>query len=56
MNGNVVRAALIIPENTGRLVRRGQSAPVQVIINGDNANTAATVLGYAVTIVRRRCQ
>ena len=52
MDGNVVRAALIIPENTGRLVRRGQPAPVQVIINGDNANTAATVMGYAITIVR----
>ena len=52
MNGNVVRAALVIPEDTGRLVRRGQPAPVQVVIDGDNANTAATVLGYAVTIVR----
>lgn len=52
MEGNFVRAALVIPENTGRLVRRGQPAPVQVIINGDNANTAATVLGYAMTIVR----
>jgi ABC-2 type transport system permease protein len=52
MDGNVVRAALVIPEGTGRLVRRGQPAPVQVIINGDNANTAATVMGYAITIVR----
>jgi len=52
MDGTVVRAALIIPENTGRAVRRGQTAPVQVVINGDNANTAATVMGYAMTIVR----
>lgn len=52
MNGNVVRVALIIPEDTGRLVRRGAPAPVQVIIDGDNANTASTVLGYAVAIVR----
>jgi drug efflux transport system permease protein len=52
MNGNVVRAALIIPENTGRIVRRGEAAPVQVILDGDNANTAATVLGYATTIIR----
>ena len=42
----------IIPENTGRAVRRGQLAPVQVIINGDNATTAATVLGYVMTIVQ----
>ena len=52
MDTNAVRAALIIPENTGRSVRRGQAAPVQVIVNGDNANTAATVLGYVSTIVQ----
>ncbi len=28
-------------------VRSGRLAPVQVLINGDNANTATTVLGYA---------
>jgi ABC-2 type transport system permease protein len=52
MDGNVVRAALVIPENTGRSLRRGQPSPVQVIVNGDNANTAATVMGYATIIVR----
>ena len=52
MDDNTARAALVIPENTGRAVRRGQVAPVQVIINGDNANTAASVLGYATNIVR----
>jgi ABC-2 type transport system permease protein len=52
MDTNAARAALIIPENTGRAARRGDLAPVQVIINGDNANTAATVLGYVTTIVQ----
>ncbi|HEY3382863.1 MAG TPA: ABC transporter permease [Vicinamibacterales bacterium] len=52
MDANDVRAALIIPENTGRAMRRGEIAPVQIIINGDNANTAATVMGYSLTIVR----
>ncbi len=52
MDTDAARAALIIPENTGRAVRRGQRAPVQVIINGDNATTAATVLGYVMTIVQ----
>ncbi len=51
MDANLARAALIIPENTGRAVRRREAAPVQVIINGDNANTAATVMGYALNIV-----
>ncbi len=52
MDRNTIRAALVIPENTGRALRRGDRAPVQVLINGDNANTAATVLGYAITIIR----
>lgn len=52
MDCNTARAAVVIPEDTGELVRRGQVAPVQIIINGDNANTAATVLGYATIIVR----
>jgi ABC-2 type transport system permease protein len=52
LDTNLARAALVIPENTGRLLRRGQPAPVQVVIDGDNANTAATVMGYAMTIVR----
>jgi ABC-2 type transport system permease protein len=52
MNANTVRAALVIPENTARALRRGDRAPVQILVNGDNANTAATVLGYSLTIVR----
>ncbi len=52
MDSNAIRAALVIPENTGRALRRGDRAPVQILINGDNANTAATVLGYSITIVR----
>lgn len=52
MDTNRARAALVIPEGTGRAVRRGEVAPVQVIINGENANTAATVLGYVNIIVR----
>jgi ABC-2 type transport system permease protein len=52
MDASLARAALIIPENTGRSLRRGLPAPVQVVVDGDNANTAATVVGYAMTIVR----
>ena len=52
IDANRARAALIIPENTGRRLRRGEDAPVQVIIDGDNANTASAVMGYAMTIVR----
>src|SRR5512146_3032312 len=52
MDRNEIRAALVIPENTGRALNTGRTAAVQVLINGDNANTASAVMGYALTIVR----
>ncbi len=52
MDANRARAVLVISEGFARRVRSGESAEVQVLINGDNANTATTVLGYASTILR----
>jgi ABC-2 type transport system permease protein len=52
MDANDVRAVLLIPEGFARRVRSGETAPVQVLINGDNANTAVTVLGYATAILQ----
>ena len=49
---NQARAVLVIPEGFSREVTSGRIAPVQVIISGDNANTATTVLGYAAGILR----
>jgi len=49
---NEARAVLVIAEGFGRDVRTGRIAPVQVIISGDNANTATAVLGYAGSILR----
>jgi ABC-2 type transport system permease protein len=49
---NQARAVLVIPEGFGRTVSSGGTAPVQVIISGDNANTATTVMGYASAILR----
>lgn len=49
---NEARAVLVIPENFSEDITSGRAAPVQVIINGDNANTATTVMGYAVNILR----
>ena len=49
---NEARALLVIPEGFGRDIRNGLTVPVQVIISGDNANTATTVLGYAGSILR----
>jgi drug efflux transport system permease protein len=52
MDRNEVRAVLVIPSDFSRLLLTGRTAPVQILINGDNANTATTVMGYALTIVR----
>jgi len=52
MNLNEIRAALVIPDGMGRNLRAGQVTPVQVLINGDNANTATTTMAYALTIMR----
>ena len=52
LNVNTARAALIIPEGFGRDLTSGRAPQVQLLINGDNANTATTVMGYAGTIAR----
>jgi ABC-2 type transport system permease protein len=49
---NHARAVLVIPEGFSRDLAAGLTAQVQVLIGGDNANTATTVLGYALAIVR----
>jgi ABC-2 type transport system permease protein len=49
---NIARAVLVIPEGFGRDVSTGRTGQAQVIIDGDNANTATTVLGYATSILR----
>jgi ABC-2 type transport system permease protein len=45
------RAVLVIPARFGDDAARGWSSRVQLIVNGDNANTATTVVGYALGIV-----
>jgi len=49
---NQARAALVIPEGFGRDLGAGRAPQVQFIVDGDNANTATTVMGYAGNIVR----
>jgi ABC-2 type transport system permease protein len=44
---NEVRAVLVIPARFGSDVAAGRPTGVQFIVNGDNANTATTVVGYA---------
>jgi ABC-2 type transport system permease protein len=48
---NQARAALVIPASFGRDAATGRPMSVQVIVDGDNANTATTVMGYALTLL-----
>jgi ABC-2 type transport system permease protein len=48
----VVRALLVIPGDFSARLRSARPAEVQVILDGDNANTAATVLGYTTAVLR----
>lgn len=52
MDRNEVRAVLVIPSDFSSGLRTGRSVPVQVLLNGDNANTATTVMGYSLTILQ----
>lgn len=48
---NAARAVLVVPDGYGRDLERRVPVRVQVIVNGDNANTASAVVGYAGAIV-----
>jgi ABC-2 type transport system permease protein len=52
MNRGAVRAVVIIPSGLARDLEAGRTVPVQVLLDGDNANTATTVMGYALTILQ----
>jgi ABC-2 type transport system permease protein len=52
MNRGAARAILVIPDGLSRDLAAGRSVPVQVLLDGDNANTATTVMGYALTILQ----
>jgi ABC-2 type transport system permease protein len=47
-----VRVVLVIPAGLQRDLLTGHRVPVQVIINGDNSNTATTVMGYALSVLQ----
>jgi ABC-2 type transport system permease protein len=51
LNRGDVRAVLVVPAGFGRDAASGHTTAVQVLISGDNANTATTVMAYAVGLV-----
>jgi ABC-2 type transport system permease protein len=48
-----VRAALVVPPGFERTLRGGERAPVQLLLDGSDANTATIAMGYADAIVAR---
>jgi ABC-2 type transport system permease protein len=51
-SSNVARGALIIPDDFGRRIARGEPANVQMMVDGSDANTAQLISGDAAQIVR----
>ena len=50
--GDTARGALIIPRHFGRDLVRGVDTPVQVVVDGSDANTAKLIAGYAGGVAR----
>jgi ABC-2 type transport system permease protein len=51
LDKGMARAVLVIPARFGRDVHTGQPTGLQLIVNGDNANTATTVVGYGLGLI-----
>jgi ABC-2 type transport system permease protein len=49
---NSARAALVIPADFGRDLARGVDSPVQLLVDGSDANTARLLSGYAGGVTR----
>jgi drug efflux transport system permease protein len=49
---NTAHAALIIPVHFGRDMGRGANAPIQLLVDASDANTARLVVGYASQITQ----
>ena len=51
LDEGAVRAVLVIPARFGRDARTARPTSVQLIVDGDNANTATTVVGYGLGLI-----
>lgn len=51
INSGKAMMAMIIPKHFSRYIHSDQKAPVQLILDGSDANTATVALGYAQSIV-----
>ena len=51
MDRGEARIVLVLPAGLSRDLAAGRTVPVQLLLDGDNANAATTVMNYAQTIV-----
>ena len=51
LDRGAARAVLVIPARFGRDVRTARPTSLQLIVNGDNANTATTVVAYGLGLI-----
>ncbi|ODS56203.1 MAG: hypothetical protein ABS36_07285 [Acidobacteria bacterium SCN 69-37] len=47
------RILLVVPPGFGRTVREGATGELQVILDGENANSATTILGYTTAVLQQ---
>jgi ABC-2 type transport system permease protein len=52
IDSNRVLVAIVIPRDFGKELRAGREAPVQLLVDGSDSNTAAIALGYAQSVVQ----
>lgn len=53
LDGGRARCVLIVPRGFARRLARGETADVQALVDGTDANTAATVVGYLDALAAR---
>jgi drug efflux transport system permease protein len=52
IDSNRILMGVTIPRDYGKLTGSGHEAPVQILLDGSDSNTASIVLGYAENVVR----
>ena len=53
IDSNKVLLGLVIPHDFGKDIGSGRGAPVQLLVDGSDSNTAAIAMGYAENLVQR---
>ncbi len=52
IDSNEILMGVVIPRDYSKNVAAGRAAPVQILLDGSDSNTASIVLGYAETVTR----